>query len=311
MPRDYYETLGVTRSASEQDIKSAYRKLARQYHPDRNPGDKEAANKFKEVQQAYDVLSDPQKRQQYNQFGHGFENMGAGPGAGGGPFTFRWGNQGGDQSGGFDASGLDDLMQQMFGGNFGTRKGRGGRRAPFQAPPQNLEQEITIDFLMAARGGTVEMAKHSADGTTERIQVRVPAGIAEGGTLRVRSQGVDGGDLLVKVHIQPHPYYRREGQDIIVEVPVTISEAVLGAKVDVPSLEGAVTLTIPPGTSSGQRLRLKGRGLPSPSGGARGDQYVEVKVVVPRQVDDKSREMIGEFARRNPMNPRSDLRWSS
>lgn len=307
MARDYYETLGVQRKASEQEIKTAYRKLARQYHPDRNPGDKEAAAKFKEVQQAYDVLSDAKKREQYDRFGPEFESRAAGPGPGAGPFTFRWGSPGGPEAGGFNAADMEDLMEQMFGGAFGNQRPRRGRRAAPQTPPQDLQQEITVDFLTAARGGTVEMLKQSADGSAERLQVHVPAGIAEGGTLRVRGQGQDGGDLYVKVHIRPHSYFRREGQHVIVDLPITVGEAILGAKVDVPTIEGIITLTVPPNSSSGQRLRLRGKGLASPAGGARGDQFVELKIVVPRSTDERSVELIREFAQRNPQAPRSGL----
>jgi curved DNA-binding protein len=310
MARDYYETLGVQRKASEQEIKSAYRKLARQYHPDRNPGDKEAATKFKEVQQAYDVLSDPKKREQYDQFGVDFENRAAGPGTGGGPFTFRWGSPGGQEGGGFSATDMEDIMEQMFGGAFDNQRTRRGRRSARSSPPQDVQHAIDIDFLTAARGGTVGMQKIKPDGGTEQLQVHVPAGIAEGGTLRVRGQGQDGGDLYVRVHIRPHPYFRREDQHLIVDLPITIGEAVLGSKVDVPTLDGVITLTVPPNSSTGQRLRLRGKGLPSLSGGTRGDQFVELKIVVPRKIDERSAELIQEFAKRNPQNPRADLGWN-
>ena len=311
MPRDYYETLGVERKASEQEIKSAYRKLARQYHPDRNPGDKEAAAKFKEVQQAYDVLSDPKKREQYDRFGPEFENRAAGPGGGAGPFTFRWGTPGGGDAEGLNSADVEELMAQMFGGDFGGQRKRRGRRAASAPPPQDIEQEITIDFLTAARGGTVEMVKRTAGQPDERLEVHVPAGIADGGTLRVRGQGQDGGDLYVKVRIRPHPYFRREGQNIVVDLPVTVGEAILGAKVDVPTTDGTITLTVPPNSTSGQRLRLRGKGLPPLSGGSRGDQFVEVKIVVPRSIDEASAELIREFAKRNPQNPRIDLGWNT
>jgi DnaJ-class molecular chaperone len=148
------------------------------------------------------------------------------------------------------------------------------------------------------------------DGQAETIAVQIPAGIAEGAKLRVKGKGSGGADLHLGVHILPHPYFEREGQDIRVQVPVSVSEAILGGKVDVPTIDGVITLKIPPGTSSGQRLRLRERGLPTPGSSGRGDQYVEVKVVVPSSLDDRSRELIEEFARRNPQNPRADLRWS-
>jgi curved DNA-binding protein len=319
MPRDYYEVLGVSRTASADEIKSAYRKLARQYHPDRNPGDKEAEAKFKEVQQAYDVLSEPPKRAQYDQFGADFERATTGAGAGGGPsgWTFRWGGAGGPgpDFGGMDAADAEEIISKVFGGAFagdlgGARTGRGGRRRGRATPAQDVAQDIEIDFATAARGGKVELQVQRPDGAgAQRLDLDIPAGIADGGQLRLKGQGHAGGDLYIKVHIRPHPHFRREGQDLILEVPITVGEAVLGGKVDVPSLDGTVTLTVPAGASSGQRLRLRGRGLPSPGGGARGDQYVELKVVVPRSVDERSQELVKEFAERNPQDPRAGLRW--
>jgi DnaJ-class molecular chaperone len=313
MARDYYETLGVARTATEDQIKSAYRKLARQYHPDRNPGDKEAAAKFKDIQQAYDVLSEPAKRKQYDQFGPDFERMAAagaggagGAGFGGnGPFTFNFGG-GGPGAGGMDPDMMQSIFEQMFGGGGpAPRAGRArGRRSRAAAPPQDVEQAISIDFLTAVHGGALEA--QTLEG--KQVTIKIPAGIDDGKTLRVRGQGVNGGDLLVRVHVGPHPYFRRDGHDILLDLPLTIGEAVLGAKVDVPTLDGVVTLRVPPGTSSGQHLRVRGKGVPKPDGG-RGDQLVEVKVVVPKSVDDKSRDLIQEFARRNPHEPRAGLGW--
>jgi curved DNA-binding protein len=325
MPRDYYEILGVPRTATEKEIKTAYRKLARQYHPDRNPGDKEAEAKFKEVQQAYDVLSDTKKRQQYDQFGADFENMAGARGGPGGGYTFRWGSPGGGAGGAgyeFDPRDLGDaenLFRQFFGegagpgaaGGAGRRRGRRTWADANQDFPQDAEHEIQIDFLTAARGGSVELQLQRPDGKgPERLKVDIPAGIADGARLRLRGQGFGGGDLYVKVHIRPHPYFRREGQDILLEVPISVTEAILGCKVDVPSIDGTVTVAIPPGTSSHQRLRLRGRGLPKPGGNGKGDQYVEVKIIVPRNVDGRGKELIEEFARLYPQKPRDELRWS-
>jgi DnaJ-class molecular chaperone len=314
MPRDYYDVLGVSRTASAEEIKRAYRKLARKYHPDRNPGDKEAEAKFKEVQQAHDVLSDAQKRAQYDQFGADF---GQAAGArGGGTGTFRWGaGPGGAEFTEFDLGDAEAIFQQFFGGGAGPRAGRQGpRRRAWTPPAQDVMQEIEIDFMTAARGGSIDLmvpSPEGAGGAGHQLRVDIPAGIAEGGQLRLKGQGPGGGDLYIKVRIRPHPYFRREGQDLILEAPISVSEAVLGGKIDVPSLDGTITLTIPPGTSSGQRLRLRGRGLPGLGGGGRGDQYVEVKVVVPRAVDERSQQLIHEFAQRNPQDPRTGLRWSS
>ncbi len=278
MAKDYYDSLGVSRSATEGDIKSAYRKLARQFHPDRNPGDKAAAERFKEIQQAYDVIGDKKKKEQYDQFGPNFEHMGAGGGGGypgsGFPGGAQWGTSGG--GGGYqniDPAAFQSIFEQMMGGaggggfpgDFSTtgpstgRKTRGRKKAP-----QDVETEIEVDFLTAAKGGTVDLGK---------IKLDIPAGFPDGKKLRVRGQGENGGDLYVVVHIRPHPYFKRDGQNIILDVPLTVSEAALGCKVDVPTLEGTVTITVPAGTSSGQRLRVRGMGLPASGSTTKGDQY--------------------------------------
>jgi DnaJ-class molecular chaperone len=292
MPRDYYEVLGVSRDASESDIKKAYRKLARQHHPDRNPGDKQAEARFKEVQEAFDVLSDKNKRTQYDRFGF------AGPG-GQGPFRPQGGGPGGFEFQGVNPEDLADILGAFggdLGGMFGQR-GRGRRRAA--QPPQSIEAEVVIPFLTAALGGAVSL---SVDG--RQIDVRVPAGVEEGKKLRLAGQGPGGGDLLVRIKIEPHPYFRREGKDVVLEVPVSVSEAILGAKVDVPTLDGThLTVKVPPGTSSGARLRLRGKGI------AGGDQFIEIKIVVPKVSDERSRELIEEFARLHPRDPRADAPW--
>jgi DnaJ-class molecular chaperone len=297
VPRDYYEVLGITRDASEADIKKAYRKLARQYHPDRNPGDKSAESRFKEVQEAYDILSDQTKRSKYDKFGFAGAN-GAEGGAGG---PFQWSSSGFDP-GSFQAEDLSEILRQfgMGGGGgeegpFTRRKGRSRR-----ATPQDAEAEATIPFLTAALGGKVNLA---IDG--HQVEVKVPAGIEEGKRLRLGGQGPGGGDLFIKVRIEPHPYFRREGNNVLLEAPLSLSEAVLGTRIDVPTLDGShLTVKVPPGTSSQARLRLRGKGI------AGGDQLIEIKIVVPKVEDARSRELIEEFARLHPQNPRANLGWS-
>jgi len=304
MPGDYYETLGVKRDASEGDIKSAYRKLARKYHPDRNPGDKQAEAKFKEVQEAYDVLSDKAKRANYDRFGTAEPGAGFRGGRGGQRGqTFHWGGGG---PGGFqemDPAAASELFRNLFGEGGGTedlgdlfgQRGRGRRTRRAEAP--EVEREVTIPFMTAALGGSVNL---NVDG--RELSVKIPAGVAEGQALRLQGQAPGGGNLKLVLRIQPHPYFRREGKDVILEVPLALPEAVLGTKVDVPTLDGTrLTVKIPPGASSGSRLRLRGKGI----GG--GDQYIEVKVQVPAPKDDRSRELIEEFARLNPQNPRAGL----
>lgn len=308
MPRDYYETLGVSRTASEDEIKKAYRKLARQYHPDRNPGDKQAEARFKEVQDAYDVLSDKTKREQFDRFGHvgPGPNFGGGPGGAQGGPTFHWEWHGGP---GQETAGVDptELFRQFFGGGGGggfedafgrTPRNRRGRRA--QAPVEEVQSEVEIPFITAALGGPVNL---SVDG--KELTVKIPPGVHEGQALRLKGQGPGGSNLRLVLRIQPHPFFKREGKNIILEAPLSLPEAVLGTKLDVPTLDGTrLTVKIPPGTSSGSRLRLRGKGIDG------GDQYIEIKVMVPAPKDDRSRQLIEEFAKANPQSPRAGLAWS-
>jgi DnaJ-class molecular chaperone len=314
MPRDYYESLGVKKGATEDEIKRAYRKLARQYHPDRNPGDKSAETKFKEVQEAYDVLSDKKKRQQYDQFGFAGPNAGTG-GAGTGPFQWGGGNYrnatpdeaaevfrqffGGGMGGMGGAHGFesgDEGEGVDLGTLFGQRRGATGRRP---RAPAEVESEVTVPFETAASGGKLSI---NVEGTS--IDVTVPPGVKEGQTLRLRGQAPGGGNLLLKIKIAPHPYFRREDNDVILEVPISIAEAVLGAKVEVPTVDGTrLSVKIPPGSSSGSRLRLRGKGING------GDQYIQLQVTVPSIKDERSRELIEEFARLHPQDPRANVQW--
>jgi curved DNA-binding protein len=292
MPRDYYEVLGVSKNASDSEIKKAYRKLARQHHPDRNPGDKQAEARFKEVQEAYDVLNDKTKRAQYDRFGF------AGMGGEQGPFHNTGGGSGNFEFQGVNPEDLESILGALGGGFGQAFRGRGRGRAA--RPPESVEAEVAIPFLKAAAGGTVSL---NVDGRT--IELRVPAGVEEGKKLRLAGQGPGGGDLLVRVKIEPHPYFRREGRNIILEAPISVTEAILGAKVDVPTLDGThLTVTVPAGTSSGARLRLRGKGI------AGGDQFIEIKIVTPKIHDQRSRELIEEFARLHPQNARERTAWS-
>jgi DnaJ-class molecular chaperone len=300
MPQDLYELLGVSRTASEDEIQKAYRKLARQYHPDRNPGDKAAEAKFKDIAAAYDVLSDKQKRAQYDQFGA------AGPG--GGPEGFHFSRGPGGFTTNIDPETAERLFGDLFGGGspfggmgdlFGqAQSGRRGRRRP-PSQPQEVTAAVTIPLDKAALGGTITLNVGDRE-----IDLKVPAGINDGQTMRLAGQGPDGADLLLTIHVAPHPYFRREGNDLILSVPLSLSEAVLGGKVDVPTLGGGtITITIKPGTSSGTRMRLRGQGIKD------GDLYIEAKVVVPAPSDDRSRELIEEFTQRNPQSVRTGPPW--
>jgi curved DNA-binding protein len=303
MPRDPYEVLGVSRDASEDDIRKSYRKLAREHHPDRNPGDKQAEAKFKEIQDAYDIVGDKAKRAQYDRFGFAGPHGGQqGPGG----TTFHWGFPGG--GGNVDPEQAEEILRQMFGGGGagsfeelfggGNRRGRGSRQRRPAAPPPT-ETSLSVPFITAAQGETMSLRIEGRE-----VDVKIPAGVEDGKVLRLPKLGPDGGDLHLKLRVQPHPYFQREGNDLILEVPISLAEAVLGAKVDVPTLDGTkLSVKIPPGASSGARLRLRGKGING------GDQYIQTKVVVPAPADDQSRELIQEFARRNPQDPRANVPW--
>ena len=375
--QDYYDLLGVSRKATAKDIRTAFRKLARKYHPDLNPGDKSAEEKFKQLQEAYDVLSDTKKRQMYDQYGFYSDNIPpGGPGSGSGH------EQGGEgvnfDFGGFDFGGgsgtqnssgsFRDLFSQFFHG------GRGAAAEPEQEAGGDLEYQIEIDFWDAVRGavkkltitrldtcetchgtgaigsaqtcpvchgsGTIQQSAGkmkfnvpctrcggtgkirkvcptcSGEGRlrrTETIDVRIPAGVASGSRVRVPGKGNAGtmgappGDLYLRVEVKPHSFFERRGDDLYTKVPVTVSEATLGAKVEVPTIDGRSLVRIPPGTNSGKTLRLKEKGVPSARNGARGDQYVEIQVVVPQPTDERVRNIMKELETVAPEDPRKDL----
>ncbi len=317
--RDYYEVLGVARDASPDAVKKAYRKLARKFHPDVNPGDKSAEKSFKEVQQAYDVLSDQEKRAMYDRYGAaGFEGMGAaGPRASASEWSARFGD-GGQQNvdfseffGGFGGGGEAEEGAGIFEDIIGRM--RGGRTAARPRQGRNVEAHLNVPFLTAVRGGQTAISVQRGDGKTESLTVKIPPGVDEGSKLRLKGQGEPGpkgtpaGDMTITLAIDPHPYFKREGRDLLVEVPLTVAEAVLGARVEVPTLDGMKPVPIPAGTSSGQKLRLKAQGVPASGGKAAGDLFVVVKIVAPRNVDDESKRLVERFAELNKQNPREGL----
>lgn len=316
MPRDYYEVLSLGRDAQAAEVKKAYRKLAKQFHPDVNKAP-DAQARFSEVQEAYEVLTDPEKRRLYDQFGHAGVNRGAqsggGPGHGqgtgrtySGPDGFSYHVEGDGQN-----VNLDDIFSQFFGGGgagggFG-RGARAGRRRGPAAPPAagaDITHEITVPFLTAAQGGNVRL--QVADQT---LDIKIPSAITDGAKLRLRGKGMPSpqgggpGDLLLTVHVQPHTYFTRDGLDLLLEVPLTIDEAIFGASVRIPTLDGHATIKIPPGTGSGKKLRLKNAGL-FDAKGQKGDLYVVVKVDVPGTLTDEQR-MALEALRGKLPNPRT------
>jgi molecular chaperone DnaJ len=376
MPKkeDYYGILGVSRNAKEADIKKAYRRMARKNHPDVNPGDKSAEERFKKIQEAYNVLSDPKKRAIFDQYGFYSENFKEQAGAQGGGF-------GGGYPHGFDFSGVDfeeagqgssfrDIFSEFFGGGAGRNRSAG----PIKGG--DLEHHLNISFIESIRGLSTRMtinryvncsacegsgldravgqqtcsrcqgtgqetkahgfmrfssACRVCGGTgkvggrcktcggsgsaafQETITIRIPPGVANGYRMRVPGKGNAGkaggppGDLYLIISVRPHKFFRREGNDIVCSVPITVTEAALGTKIEVPSIDGKTLLRIPPGTQSGQKFRLRGKGAPSVRGELRGNQIVEVRVIVPKVADERSKEILRELARLNPEDPRSSL----
>ena len=354
--RDYYEVLGIQKGASEDEIKKAYKKLARKYHPDMNPGDKEAEEKFKEVNEANEVLSDPEKKARYDQFGFAGVDPNYGAGAGGGAYGV-----------GFDFGDLGDIFGSFFGGGFG-----GGQRRNPNAPQrgESIRASVSVSFTEAAFGceksvtlerseqcptckgngcapgttpeicpdchgtGTVQTRRQTPMGVfasngpcrkcggtgrlihqpcpdcrgtgavrkRKTIKVNIPAGIDHGQTISLRGQGNAGrnggpaGDLLITVMVQPHELFRRDGVDVFCEAPITFAQAVLGAELEIPTIDGKVKYSIPEGTQTGTVFRLKGKGIPVLNGRGRGDQYVTVTIETPRNLNKEQREALRRFS---------------
>jgi molecular chaperone DnaJ len=372
---DYYKTLGVKRAATADEIRKAYRRLARKYHPDLNPGDKAAEEKFKQLSEAYDVLSDQKKREVYDKYGTYSDNIrdaGRGPGAPG--VDFDWSVFTGATGAGAGAGGgasFKDIFSELFGGS---------GRTTTQTKPQpqrgaDIEIPLALSFEEAINGLTTninvrrselcprcagtgeantgqllcvscngsgkistgggflrfDQACADCDGTGKRrppcqgcnskgvlpkyetVKVRIPAGVDTGSRVRVSGKGEAGtkgaqpGDLYIITNVSPHPIFTRKGDNIHCTIPITVPEAALGAKIEVPTVSGKAQLRIPPGTQSGQVFRLREKGAPSLRGATRGDQYVEVKVVLPRIIDEDSKNLLREFAKRNPANPRVEM----
>ena len=358
--RDYYEVLGVSKGASDDEIKKAYRKLAKKYHPDMNPGDKEAEAKFKEVNEAYSILSDSEKRARYDQFGHAGVDPNYGAGGPGGGF------------GGFDMGDIDlgDIFGSFFGGGFGGFGGSASSRRNGPQKGESLRARLTISFEEAAFGcekeinlnrteeceachgsgaepGTTAETCPDCRGTgvvrvqqrtggfafsstapcsrcrgtgkiihtpckacggsgsvkkTKRVTVSIPAGIDDGQAISLRGQGNAGknggpaGDLIVAVHVKPHPQFHRDGTTVLYEQPVTFYQAVMGAELEIPTIDGKVKYNLPAGTQTGTTFRLRGKGIPELRGRGRGDQYVTVRVQVPTSLNGEQKEALRAFA---------------
>jgi molecular chaperone DnaJ len=379
--KDYYKVLGVDRQAKPEQIRKVYRRLARKHHPDLNPGNKAAEERFKEIQEAYEVLSDERKRKIYDQYGFYADNI---PPGGYGPTSATEAGVPGFDFSGFDFSDLGpeaerggfgasfrDLLSQFF-----SRRGAGAAERQGPERGSDIEHHMHLGFWDAMRGTQVRITvgRNEACGTCggtgaaggtrvtcaacggsgkttkqagamrfsltcpvcggsgrqsrrctacggtghirrpETFDVRIPPGVDTGSRVRVPGKGNAGvgggspGDLFIVTEVEAHPLFERKGDNLYVKVPVSVPEAALGAKVEVPTIDGPATIKIPPGTQSGQRLRLRGKGAPSLRGNVRGDQFVEVQVMVPRVADERTKEILRELARLNPEDPRRDLK---
>ncbi len=311
MADDYYKSLGVSRTAAAEEISKAYRKLARKYHPDLNPDDKNSKKRFQEIQTAYDCLNDPAKRKMYDQFGADYERFQAGPG-GGGPqgSPFSGGGQGFDFNDVFGGGGsgnvdIGDIFRQFTGG--GTRNRRSTSGASRGA---DVEAEITVPLSTAVLGGETEITLDRG-GIPESLRVKIPAGVHEGKKIRLRGQGQSSngraGDLLLIIHIAPHPHFKLAGNDLELKLPITLGEAALGGKVDVPTPGGTVTVTIPPRSQSGKRLRVKGQGARGTAG--TGDLYIELQIKLPDAISESNIEKLRSFETAYTQSVRQGIAW--
>jgi len=331
--RDPYTVLGVSKTASEAEIKSAFRKLAKKHHPDANKNDAKAASRFAELNAAYEIVGDDEKRKAFDrgeidaegkprfqgfagQPGGGFHPGAGGFGQGGGGFeSFSFGPDGFQRrAGGTGGSGFEDLLRGMFGGR-AAGPGRGGFSTEFepedfgsQATGQDLAASLTISLTDAAMGATTRVSLP----TGKEVEVKIPAGIVSGQQIRLKGQGYPGplgrnGDAIITINIAPHPVFKPDGDDLRLDLPITLYEAVLGGKVRVPTLDGAVALAIPAGTNAGRTFRLKGKGLKAKGGKAHGDLLATVRVMLPETIDDDLKRAIEKLREEKPYDPRKDF----
>lgn len=314
--RDYYEVFGVDRGASDDEIKRVFKKLARKYHPDVNPGDNKAEDRFKEISEAYAVLSDKEKRRKYDAMGHNAF-------AGGSP----WGERGAPQNVEdiLREFGVGDIFGGMFGGGGGRARAGGGGfwgsprpQGPQKGNDVNYTMEIGFDDALNGMSSTITVPKMEVQNGavrrgTERIQVKVPPGVSNGSKIRLAGKGEPSpnggpnGDLFIITRVRPHEFLERKGDNLHLELPVSIAEALLGTRIEIHTYEGTTKMTIPPCTQNGQTFRLSGKGAPHLKGSGKGDLYVTARVQIPKHLDEESKDLIREFERKNPSNPRGEM----
>jgi DnaJ-class molecular chaperone len=330
MAEDYYSTLGVSRSASQDEIAKAYRRLARKYHPDLNPDDEKAKQQFQRVQVAYDTLQDPEKRKLYDQYGEGYEAYRNNP-FGGGPS----GPAGFDFREAFENSEGFQFFDFFRGGDSGTRSSGGSSRSrsrsrrsssssssdyssresggSYPQQPGDIAAEIPVPLRIMIEGGEVQFKLNRGDGRVEELRVKIPADVSPGKKIRLRGLGESSrtgqsGDLILTIQMQPHHAVKINGNNIEMKLPITLTEAIFGAKIDVPALRGDVTIRIPTMCDSGKRLRVKGQGLKG-SDGQRGDMIIEPLIQLPEQIPDSLESVIKEFEKGYEKNLRDGIRW--
>lgn len=320
--KDFYSVLGITRSASPEEMKKAYRKLAMKFHPDKNPGDKKAEESFKEITEAYEVLSDPKKKQMYDQFGfagaQGFAGAGAGGtgagGFGGGPFG-GFGGGGPFGSNGDPSESFQDIFGDIFGDVFSGGRGQAGARGRRREQKgADLRYTLNVSFEESALGVERNISflrQRSGSDETAKLSVKVPAGVKQGQRLRLAGEG-DGsptggggsGDLYVIINIQDHPLFKREEDDVILDLPINFVDALLGTNAEIPTLTNKVMLKIPAGTHSGQVMRLKGKGFPKLGQGGVGDMLIRIQVDTPENLTSKQKELVEQLAQDSVETPR-------
>ena len=316
MAKDLYKILGVPRSASAEEIQKAYRESARKFHPDLNPDDESAKKKFQEVQSAYEILNDADKRKMYDRYGSSFEQMNGGGGGGpgrGGPNPFQDVDLseifGSGQGGAFA-----DLFKHFAEGGGGPQPQRRSRRPAGPKKGGDRQHTVMVSFHDAVLGGEAPLPIIDANGDGKTLSIKVPAGISSGKKIRLRGQGDPGthggktGDLIVTVTVGGHPFFRRTGNHLEIDVPITLVEAAKGGKVDVPTPKGTISLTVPANAHSGQRLRIRGMGVETQSG-EKGDLFAVLQIVLPGELDETQIELLQQVEATRDSDPRADLKW--